>query len=572
MPIDIFFRSLAEHEGGRSIGVILSGTASDGTLGLKAIKEEGGITFCQEPQSAKYDGMPRSAIAAGCVDFVLSPPGLARELMRLCQHPYVAETKTETEQAPRLILTPILAILKNTFGVDFTYYKNATVERRILRRMAVNQVSFPEEYVSVLRANRQELEALFQDILINVTEFFREPGMFDFLKSRVFPALLANRDPQDTVRVWVPGCSTGEETYSIAICLLEYLKDRNLEFPLQFFGTDLNESALDKARAGLYPESIASEVSAERLRKFFTKSNGSYQVTRTLRDLCIFARQDLVKDPPFSKLDLITCRNLLIYLGPVLQQKLMRMFHYALKPTGYLALGLSETVGQAAELFDAVDRKQKFYTRRAVASSLDFGIYRETSASPPPPPSLHAIPSNEFTRRIDQFLLSRYSPAGVVVNNALKILQFRGRTSLYLEHTAGEANLNLLKMSTGGLAQEVQKLIRRAKTLDGTVRSKTLQLGQNDAVREVQISVTPVKAVGSTEDTFVVLFEEPSGTRATNGWRPSRSQGFARALGPPPQGNSKGAQRHQALPSIRDRRAGSHYRGTQVCERRDSIQ
>jgi two-component system CheB/CheR fusion protein len=517
MPVDVFFRSLAETEGGRSIGVILSGTASDGTLGLKAIKEEGGITFCQEPQSAKYDGMPRSAVAAGCVDFILSPPGIARELVRLCQHPYVAETKPEAEPAPRFDFTPILAMLKTTFSVDFSYYKNATIQRRILRRMAVNQVSRPDEYVSILRANRGELQSLFQDILINVTGFFREPGMFDFLKARIFPSLVHNRDSQDPMRVWIPGCSTGEEAYSVAICLLEYLRDNNLEFPVQFFGTDLNESALEKARGGLYPESIANEVSLERLRKFFIKVNGSYQVTRALRDLCIFARQDLVKDPPFSKLDLISCRNVLIYLGPVLQQKLMRMFHYALKPTGFLVLGISETVGGAAELFESIDRKQKFYTRKAVPSSLDFGIYREASTIPPPARPLDLSPTIEFNKRIDQFLLSRYSPPGVVVNNALKILQFRGRTAPYLEHTAGEANLNLLKMSSGGLGVEVRKLIRRAKTTDGTVRSKTLQMGQNDAVREVQISVTPIKIAGSAEETYVVLFEEtPEG-------RPSKS-------------------------------------------------
>lgn len=518
MPIDAFFRSMAEHEGSKSIGVILSGTASDGTLGLKAIKAEGGITFCQNEESAKYDGMPRSAIAAGCVDFVLPPKEIAHELVRLCRHPYVVQQPENLEPAMQeLDFAEIFSMLRSATGVDFTFYKHATIRRRIQRRMALNRADTPEKYIAFIRQNRGELQSLYQDILINVTGFFREPGMFDFLKAKIFPVLCQDRKPDDPIRVWVPGCATGEEAYSVGITLLEYLRDHSIETTIQIFGTDLSEPALERARAGIYPESIAAEVSAERLQKFFVKTSGSYQITRPVRDMCIFARQNLTKDPPFSKLDLITCRNVLIYLGPVLQQRLMRVFHYALKPSGFLALGISETVGSSTEMFHAMDRKQRIYARKntPAAVSLDLGAAPQdthVATSPRKPEDWSSLA--DFQRKVDQLLLSRYAPPGVLVDSELKILEFRGRTAPYLEHSSGEASLSLMKMGRAGLGMEVLKLVQRAKSKDATVRSETLQLGRGESLRNARISVIPVRAPHSNDFQFVVLFEEvPSGKK-----------------------------------------------------------
>jgi two-component system CheB/CheR fusion protein len=516
MPIDVFFRSLAEAEGSNAIGVILSGTASDGTLGLQAIKAEGGITFSQDEKSAKYDGMPRSAIATGCVDFVLPPRGIADELVRLCRHPYVALAHAEEAASSEPDFKEIFAILRAATGVDFTAYKYATIRRRILRRMALVHVDNPQRYLQFIRENRGEVQALFQDILIGVTGFFREPGMFDLLTSRVFPVLF--RDPgYNPVRVWVPGCSTGEEAYSIGIALLEYARDHGGKTGIQIFGTDLSEPSLEKARTGLYPETIVGDLSSERLREFFVKRNGNYQVTRALRDTCIFARQNLLRDPPFSRLDLITCRNVLIYFGAELQQKLMRVFHYALKPSRFLVLGVSETVGPATNLFHHIDPRQKIYTRNTIPNPIgsDLGAHHMDSPEPLRIPIADMPPSIELYKKIDQLLLSRYSPPGVVIDGDLKILQFRGRTAPYLEHTAGEANLNLLKMSRGTVGMEVRKLIARARLKEGTFRSEPLFTGRDQALRQVRLTVTAVRATGMSEPQYVVLFEDvPEETQA----------------------------------------------------------
>ena len=512
MPIDSFLRSLAEGEGSKAIGVILSGTASDGTLGLKAIKAEGGITFAQEPGSAKYDGMPRSAIAAGCVDLVLNPRAIAAELVRLCKHPYVADLHPPEPEQPEPNFNEIITMLRNSTGVDFTFYKNATIRRRILRRMALKKLTSPEKYLALLKEDRDEVPALFNDILINVTGFFREPSTFDFLKTRVLPSVFRDRTPDDQVRVWVAGCSTGEEAYSMGITLLEYMRENGIETSIQIFGTDLSDTALEKARAGVYPETIMAEVSAERLRKYFNKVNGNFQIARSVRDLCIFARQNLTKDPPFSRLDLISCRNVMIYLGPVLQQKLLRVFHYALRPQGYLVLGTSETIGAATEMFHPLDRRHRVYARKdvpATAIPLSLGAYDEIQTQLQERKANPAVQSLDLERRVDHLLASRYAPAGVVVDSDLRVLQFRGRTAPYLEHGTGEANLNLIKMLRGGLGVEVKKLVQKSRAKDTTARSEPLQLSEDGGMRHLRVSVTPMLAAGSDNaSSYLVLFED----------------------------------------------------------------
>jgi two-component system CheB/CheR fusion protein len=511
MPIDHFFRTLAHDRGNQAIGVILSGTASDGTLGLKAIKSEGGITFAQDERSAKYDGMPRSALLSGCVDFVLPPEGIARELVRLCRHPYGAGARTEEEQGDEgeKQFGEIFAMLRKTTNVDFHYYKHATVRRRILRRMAMHSMDRVDQYIALLRRNPDEIKALFQDILINVTSFFREPETFDVLRERIYPQLLRDRTPDEPVRVWVPGCSTGEEAYSIAICLLEYLRDNDLDIGIQIFGTDLSETVLEKARTGLYPETIAADVSQDRLRRFFVKSNGNYQISRSVRDVCIFARQNLTKDPPFSKLDLILCRNVLIYLGPVLQTKVLRFFHYGLKPAGFLALGLSESVGTSTELFSPLGGHEKVYSKNVVAGGahLDIATFEDARSPADAKHVEHWTPGADLHKRVDQLILARHSPPGVVVDEDLQVLQFRGHTAPFLEHTAGQPSLNLLKMTRGAVGLELRKLIQKARRTGSSIMSEPVQLASGEGVRPMRITATPIKEMNGTPVAFLLLFE-----------------------------------------------------------------
>ena len=389
MPVDYFLRSLADVYRGRAIGVVLSGSASDGALGLTAVKAAGGITFAQAPESARYDGMPRSAINSGCVDFVLPPEGIARELVGLGAHPYLRHPESPEDVAPPTedqAIREIFNQLRSTTGVDFSLYKPGTILRRVLRRMALQKIDNLDQYAAYVKQNKDEVTSLFQDMLINVTSFFREPVTFEALQNYVLPRLFENRPLEQPFRVWVPGCATGEEAYSIAICLIEYMREQGKEWPLQVFGTDLSDAALDKARAGLYPEDIAADVNRDRLRRFFARINSSYQIARTVRDKCIFARQNVTKDPPFSRLDLIVCRNVLIYLGPSLQSAAMRLFHYALQPKATWSLGLSESVGPGSDLFELVDKKTRIYSRRAATVSIatDLGTFREHERVPGP--------------------------------------------------------------------------------------------------------------------------------------------------------------------------------------------
>lgn len=510
MPVDFFFRSLATDLGAVSIGIVLSGSASDGTLGLKAIKGEGGITFAQEPASANFDGMPRSAIAAGCVDFVLPPSGIAQELVRITRHPYVSDpdmVKAPADQERNF--AEIFNIVRGASGVDFSLYKHATIRRRIFRRMALHKIETSSEYLRFLRDRRTEAEALFQDLLINVTCFFRESPTFQALHDHVFPMLISKRGADDPIRIWIPGCSTGEEAYSAAIAIIEFMAELGNNLPVQIFGTDLSESALERARAGMYPESVSADVSADRLRKFFNRVNGHYQISRNIRDMCIFARQNLTKDPPFSHLDLLICRNLLIYLGPVLQKKVMKVFHYALRPSGFLVLGVSESVGSAADLFAPIDRTLKIYSRKTPqsAAAVDFDAFDEGSRPPAPhrPPIENPM---EMHKRMDQMLLSRYIPAAIVVTRDLRIVQFRGQTGKFLEHATGAANLNLEKMARGGLGVEVRNLIQDIERNKTPLESRTVSAPLENNVADVRISVSPMDGL-SGEPQYLVVFEEP---------------------------------------------------------------
>jgi len=423
-PVDYFLQSLAADQGSRAIGVILSGTASDGVKGMKDIKEAGGITFAQDEKTAKYTGMPQSAVAAGCVDYVLPPERIAQELARLAGHPFgrlvaALQTPEMPLEEEGTEFNRILALLKVETGVDFTHYKHSTIKRRILRGMALDRMESLADYVKYLEAHRPEVKKLYEDILINVTGFFREPEAFDALKDLVFPALIRDRSPDDPIRIWVPGCASGEEAYSIVISLLEFLGNRSANFPVQVFATDVDDRVIGQARAGVYSEAAVANVSPERLRRFFVKGSGGYQVSKTIRGICVFARQNLIKDPPFPHLDLISCRNVLIYFGPVLQKIVIPIFHFALKPAGFLLLGKSEALGAFMELFSLVDKRYKIYTQKTP------GAFRATSVFPPdhPSPTLDAgvvaekardtgAGGLDLLREADRLVLARYAPAG----------------------------------------------------------------------------------------------------------------------------------------------------------------
>jgi two-component system CheB/CheR fusion protein len=496
-PIDTFFASVAEYAQSRAIGVILSGTATDGVHGIKAIKAAGGITFAQLPESARFDGMPRAAIATEMVDLVLEPAGIAAELLRIARHPYLKragargdETHVSEEQLMR-----IFHLLRNATGVDFAQYKPPTIRRRLQRRMVLHKIGTVEHYLKFLHENPTEVHNLYQDILIHVTRFFREPESFDMLKTSVFPKIIGERKSDNPLRIWVPGCSTGEEPYSVAITLLEYLSEHETTTPIQVFATDLSESAIERARAGIYPESIAADVSPDRLRRFFTRTDGNYQISKTIRDLCVFARQDLTRDPPFSKLDLIVCRNVLIYLSAALQRKLMTVFHYALRSHGFLMLGHAETVGVHADLFAVADKKSRVYSKKAVeippAMAFPLGYKAVPSGAAltvrPEPRGGTAI-HNEANR----LLLDRYTPPGVIVDATLQIVQFHGSTGPFLEPAPGDASLHLLKMAREGLVYGLRTALRAARKSDAPVRREGMHVKFNGDGIDVDLEVVPL--------------------------------------------------------------------------------
>jgi two-component system CheB/CheR fusion protein len=520
MPIDGFFRSLAESVGPQAIGVILSGTASDGTEGCRAIKAAGGITFAQDEESAKYPDMPRSAVNAGYIDFILSPKDIARELGGISQHPYVSRTvPPEMEGFRGMVgadLDALFGLLRESNGVDFTNYKHTTLQRRIRRRMVVHKIETLKDYLRFIGRKPEELDELYRDLLIHVTGFFREPEAFLALRKHVYPKLFEGRKPDNPIRVWVAGCSTGEEAYSIAITLLEYLwaHTRSISqaaISIQIFATDISETALDTARNGVYTEAAVSEISAERLKRFFVRQDGGYQVNKSVRDMCIFARQNLVKDPPFSNLDLVSCRNLLIYLGPVLQRRVIPTLHYSLKPSGYLMLGEAESLGGFGDHFALVDKKDKIYQKRKTTARLAT-YFASTDYSPRRTEDARTgrqLPA-PFTveNEVEQLLINRFVPASIVVNDQMEIVQFQGKTGAYLEPAAGHPTFSLSKMAREGLLVDLRAALSTAKKTKAATRRAGVQFQSEGKVREVDLEVLPLHGQSAQERYYVVVFQE----------------------------------------------------------------
>ncbi|HSM82931.1 MAG TPA: chemotaxis protein CheB [Nodosilinea sp.] len=518
--IDGFFTALAQERGPKAIGVVLSGADADGTLGLQAIKGAGGITFSQSEASAKFSSMPHMAIATGQVDFIQPPEEIAQTLAHLSAHPYVASPAEPA--APQTIdraLADIVAVLKRHTKIDFAQYKPSTLNRRVLRRMALHHLESLESYSQYLQANPEEIKALHQEILIGVTSFFRDAEVYTALGQTVFPALMHHRQRLSQggqphadlpLRIWVAGCSTGEEAYSIAICLLEYLGQQAASPSIQIFATDVNERAIEIARFGWYSPSQVSEVSPERLQRFFVESEGGYQINKVVRELCIFACQNLASDPPFSRLDLISCRNVLIYFGAALQNKVLPMFHYGLKPEGFLLLGSSETVGEFSHLFSLVDSRHKLYAKQLSSSPLNFDFdptsYTPSPVAARPTPAAGPSPELDLYGLADQVVLNRYGPAGVLVNDRLEILQFRGQTGAYLEPSPGRASLNLLAMAREELRLDLRTAFYQAKQGSSDVVRSSLCLDAGGRPRPVQIAVVPLAPRPEDKPHYLVLF------------------------------------------------------------------
>jgi two-component system, chemotaxis family, CheB/CheR fusion protein len=526
--IDTFLVSLAEDQQERAIGVILSGTATDGTLGLEAIKAEGGITLAQD-ESAKFDAMPRHAVAAGCVDLVLAPAAIAEELVRLGQFPgEMAACPVTPPDQGREGGTPgaagkgdalgaILQCLRDHTGVDFSLYKPSTLERRINRRMALNRQNTTASYAAFLKDNDRELDALYADVLIAVTGFFRNPEAFEGLKRKVFPALLASRGAGEPMRVWTLGCSTGQEAYSIAMAYAEFIAKLSDPPRLQVFATDLNEASLVKARRGHYAKALVQGLSPARLKQFFVEDEGGYRITKALRESVVFARQNALNDPPFSRMDLITCRNLLIYLESSLQRRLMPAFHYALKPGGFLFLGASETISGHAELFGSVDAKHKLFIRKAAATpSFRLPLPPFRSDTPPAPPTVDVGPAParpegwrgeiDLLREADRLSVRQFAPPGVVINAELQVMQFRGATGAYLEPPSGRATYDFLKMVRAGLLQPLRTAIAEAKRMHQPVRLEQVRMLSPGGTVTIALHVIPL--AHHLEACFLVLFEE----------------------------------------------------------------
>jgi len=503
LPIDLFFTSLAEVHQSHAIGVVLSGTASDGTLGLKAIKEQGGITFAQDEASAAYDGMPKSAVEAGVVDFVLPPEEIPQKLLDITR--ILSENGGDDPTAPepeKDVFKQILSVLRVRKGTDFTHYRQTTIRRRIQRRMALNNNENPADYLTYLRDSKQEQDALYQDLLIPVTSFFRDPPVFDHLCETVFPLLLKNKPAGEPIRVWVAGCSTGQEAYSMAICLKEALGDNPER--VQLFASDLSEPAIAKARTGIYTKKEVEGVSPQRLQEFFAKSNGNYQVNKSTRDMCVFAAHDFLKDPPFGKLDFISCRNVLIYMEPYLQKKVFATFHYALNPSGFLLLGKSETISHVPALFAVADKTDKVFTRKEGP-----GRFTSVSTQPSELPINRVAPTTEtlstdFQKIADELILSYFTPAGVVVNEALDIVHFRGVTAPYLEQASGKPTHNVLLMAKHGLAFELRNLLHKVKKEQASVTKAYIPLQINDHLQTLTIEALPLP--GTIEPYYLILF------------------------------------------------------------------
>ena len=518
MPGDVFFKSLAAECGSKAIAIVLSGMDADGSQGLQAVKVAGGVTFAQCEATARFDSMPNTAVATGQVDFILPPEAIAAELVNLTQSTFlfgsqqlqVVREFTESETA----LATIFDILRTTTGTDFTYYKPTTLNRRMQRRILLHKLESLNDYALYLQEHPDEVQGLYEEILIHVTSFFRDPEVFELLKVQVFPAICQNKSQNVPIRIWVAGCSTGEEVYSIAICLLEFLKDRPTLPPIQIFATDISEAAISKARAGCYSATQMEGVAPERRNRYFVPlESGSYQIRGAVRELCVFARHNLGGDPPFSNLDLISCRNVLIYLSNPLQERILSLFHYSLNSAGFLLLGPSESVKASSDFFTVVDDSSKVYARQSSTTRPSFSF--TTSAYPivsaeSGQQNTQTIANNvDLAKVVDQLISNRYAPASVIVDARMNVLQVRGDIDPYLKLPPGTTDLNLFDMAREGLAAAIQTTIYQAQAENTAVRQERIQI-EDERRLTLNLEVIPFQLTNANGLCFLVLFEAVS--------------------------------------------------------------
>ncbi len=521
MPVDFFFRSLSEDQGEKAIGIILSGTASDGTLGIKAIKGEGGMAMVQQPDTAKYDGMPKSAVDTGLIDFILPVEKMPDTLIRYVQHPYL-----ELQSQIKLTDTPIknqmqkiFALIRTSTGHDFSHYKQTTISRRIERRLAVHQIKALSDYVLYLQKNPAEINLLFKNLVIGVTSFFRDPEAYKILEQEVLPNLLKKKGPDATIRIWVTACSTGEEAYSLAIILSE-LKDKAKNyFNVQIFATDIDSDAIAFARQGIYPENIGVDIPSERLNQFFTKKPDGLHVKKQIREMIVFSIQNVIKDPPFSKLDMVSCRNLMIYMENVLQKKIIPLFHYTLNPGGILFLGTSESIGGHTDLFGPITSKWKIFLRKTSLSGREMD-YFDKIYDPARTNIITAekevLPGKiDIQAEIERTLLDAYVPAGVLINDKHEILHFVGKTDRYLTPPTGKPEFNLIDMAREDLKNKLSVTIHKSVRGKKNMFCKGVRVRYNGTFCVINISVRPFTGKQMPSGLMLVTFEDIPHTEAS---------------------------------------------------------
>jgi two-component system CheB/CheR fusion protein len=522
MPIDFFFRSLSEDQHEKAISIILSGTASDGTLGLKAIKGEGGMVMVQQPDTAKYNGMPKSAIETGLVDFVLPVEKMPETLIHYVQHPFLESLdKIKLTEPPiKNQIQKIFALIRSKTGHDFSHYKPSTIARRIERRLAVHQITALPDYILYLQKNPAEIEVLFKNLVIGVTSFFRDPEAYDVLVQKVLPELLSAKEPDTTLRLWVVGCSTGEEAYSLGILLCEAMDKAKKHFNVQIFATDIDATALDTARKGIYQESIGTDISPQRLNRFFIKEPGVFRVRKELRDMVVFSLQNIVKDPPFSRLDLVSCRNLMIYMDSVLQKKIIPLFHYTLSPGGILFLGTSESIGDYTDLFQPLNSKWKIFECKskvagavlAYPAEINYGTIQRIESD-----EKDNLPVTSVVQAItERAILDEYAPAGVLINDKYEILHFVGKTDRYLVPPTGKPSFNILNMARVDLKHPLTTALQKAFREKTNAFCKSVRVNYNGASCVVDISVKQMTSKGLPPGFMLVIFEDKTPVTAAD--------------------------------------------------------
>ncbi|WP_347275286.1 chemotaxis protein CheB [Candidatus Kuenenia sp.] len=513
LPIDFFFRSLADDLGEKAICIVLSGTGTDGTQGLKAIKGAGGMTMAQDETEAKYDSMPRSAINTGEVDLVLPVKRMPGELLKYIKHPYIdsARSTGATEQKYQNNVTKILLQIRNHTGQDFSQYKQNTIRRRIERRMAVHQIDKIADYLNYIRENTAEIEILYKDLLIGVTNFFRDKDAFDFLKNTVISDIVQRKQQNSALRVWVPGCATGEEAYSIAILIAEIMKKKQRQCKVQIFATDIDSAAIEFARAGIYPDSIAADVSKERLKHFFIKEDNSYKLKKRIREMVVFASQSLIKDPPFSRLDLVSCRNVLIYMDASLQKKILPVFHYTLNKDGYLFLGSSETIGEFIHLFSTENAKWKIYKRKGKVIEKDMDLpallTKEVFQSDWKEEKKDYGEIN-IIQLAEREILNKYAPSFALINEKHEILYVNGKIHKYLLTPHGVPSFNILKMAHEDLRYKLSTIIHKISGTKETIVEKGVKIRDNEHFLTIDLTVKPLKTGTATEGLTMIIFDE----------------------------------------------------------------